>query len=70
MYAMIYNWLVFEIIQSDEFRMWHESLRDPMARARVSSRLRLAQQGNLGDWKPLRDGISEMRIGIGPGYRL
>lgn len=61
---------MFEIIQSDEFKTWHGSLRDPMARARITSRLRLAEQGNLGDWKFLRDGVSEMRIDVGPGYRL
>jgi putative addiction module killer protein len=61
---------MFEIIQSDDFKRWHEGLRDPMARARVLSRLRFAEQGNLGDWKPLRDGVSEMRIDVGPGYRL
>jgi putative addiction module killer protein len=67
---MTYNPVMFEIIQSDEFKTWHGSLRDPMARARITSRLRLAEQGNLGDWKFLRDGVSEMRIDVGPGYRL
>lgn len=61
---------MFEIIQSDEFKTWHLRLRDPTARARVTSRLRLVEQGNLGDWKSLRDGISEIRIDVGPGYRL
>lgn len=61
---------MFEIIQSDEFKGWHSGLRDPIACARVTSRLRLAEQGNLGDWKSLRDGVSEMRIDVGPGYRL
>lgn len=61
---------MFEIIQSDEFREWHGSLRDPMVRVRITSRLRRAEQGNLGDWKSLRDGVSEMRIDVGPGYRL
>lgn len=67
---MTYNSAMFEIIQSDEFKAWHGSLRDQVARARVTSRLRLAEQGNLGDWKFLRDGVSEMRIDVGPGYRL
>lgn len=67
---MAYNSAMFEIIQSDEFKAWHGSLRDQVARARVTSRLRLAEQGNLGDWKFLRDGVSEMRIDVGPGYRL
>lgn len=69
-YAMAYNFPMFEIIQSDEFKVWHGSLRDQIACARVTSRLRLAEQGNLGDWKSLRDGVSEMRIDVGPGYRL
>ncbi len=67
---MAYTLAMFEIIQSDEFKTWHGGLRDPIARARVTSRLRLAEQGNLGDWKSLRDGVSEMRIDVGPGYRL
>lgn len=67
---MTYNPAMFEIIQSDEFKVWHESLRDLIARARVTARLRLAEQGNLGDWKFLRDGVSEMRIDVGAGYRL
>ena len=70
LYVMIYNPPVFELIQSDEFKKWHEGLRDAVARARVSSRLRLAEQGNLGDCKSLRDGVSEMRIDVGPGYRM
>lgn len=61
---------MFEIIQSDEFKSWHDDLRDKVARARVTARIRLAEHGNLGDWKPLRDGVSEMRINVGPGYRL
>lgn len=61
---------MFEILQSDEFKTWHRCLRDPTARARISSRLRLAELGNLGDWKSLRDGVSEMRVDVGPGYRL
>jgi putative addiction module killer protein len=61
---------MFEIIQSDEFKAWQDGLRDGTARARISARLRLAEHGHLGDWKVLRDGVSEMRIDVGPGYRL
>ena len=61
---------MFEIIQSDEFKAWHIGLRDPIGRARITSRLRLAELGSLGDWKSLREGIFEMRIEVGPGYRL
>ena len=61
---------MFEIIQSDEFKLWHDGLRDNIARVRISARMRLATQGNLGDWKYLRESVSEMRINVGPGYRL
>lgn len=61
---------MFDVIQSDEFKAWHSGLRDPISRVRIAARLRLAEQGNLGDWKSLRDGISEMRVDVGPGYRI
>jgi len=59
-----------EVVQSREFKVWHDNLRDRIARARITARISLAEHGNLGDWKPVRDGISEMRIDVGPGYRL
>jgi len=61
---------MIEVVQSDEFKAWHDGLRDKIARARITARIRLAEHGNLGDCKPLRDGVSEMRIDTGPGYRL
>ena len=67
------SWLTItaiEVVQSREFKVWHDNLRDRIARARITARIRLAEHGNLGDWKPLRDGVSEMRIDVGPGYRL
>ena len=67
------SWLTInaiEVVQSREFKVWHDNLRDRIARARITARIRLAEHGNLGDWKPLRDGVSEMCIDVGPGYRL
>jgi putative addiction module killer protein len=61
---------MYEVVQSDVFREWLRTLKDARAPARVYARLAMAELGNLGDWKPLRDGISEMRIDTGPGYRL
>jgi putative addiction module killer protein len=53
-----------------EFQDWLDRLRDLRAQVRIAARLRLAEAGNLGDWKPVGGEVSEMRVDIGPGYRL
>ena len=60
--------LIFE--QTDEFASWLKALKDIKAKAKISARLRVAQNGNLGDCQPVGEGVSEMRIHLGPGYRL
>ena len=59
-----------EIIESATFKRWVRGLRDRRAVARINARLRNASLGNFGDTKPVGDGISEMRVHYGPGYRL
>ena len=61
---------MFEIIQSETFQRWLSGLKDRRAVARIHVRLDRAGGGNLGDVKPARDGVSEIRIDYGPGYRL
>lgn len=62
---------MIEIIQSETFARWIGKLKDRAAVMRISARLRrLSETGNFGDAKPVREGISEMRIDHGPGYRL
>jgi putative addiction module killer protein len=58
------------IEQTDEFSVWLKTLRDIKARTKISARLKIAQSGNLGDCEPVGEGVSEMRIHFGPGYRL
>lgn len=60
--------LVFEA--TDVFKDWLFSLRDQRAKARILARVRSAEFGNLGDCSPVGEGVSEMRIHYGPGYRL
>jgi len=59
-----------EIIQSATFHRWRSALRDRQAVARINARIRRLAEGNPGDVKSLRDGISELRIDHGPGYRV
>ena len=61
---------MFTVRQTQEFQEWLDDLKDIKAQLRIVARLRLAEAGNLGDWKPLGNEVSEMRIAIGPGYRL
>lgn len=59
-----------EIIKSDTFDRWLRTLRDSQAKARVEMRIRRLSLGNPGDVQPIGDGLSEMRIDYGPGYRV
>lgn len=49
---------------------WLRRLRDIQAKAAIIRRLNRLEQGNFGDFKPLRDGVHELRIDVGPGYRV
>ena len=61
---------MIELIKTDVFDRWLTELRDIRARARIEARIRRLSLGNPGDVKPVGEGISEMRIDYGPGYRV
>lgn len=62
---------MIEVLQTDEFTKWLKRLKDTAARARILVRIqRLTLTENFGDAKSVGDGVSEMRIDYGPGYRL
>jgi len=52
------------------FTEWLFELKDPQARRRILARLRRIEQGNFGDCKHLQDGVHELRLFFGPGYRV
>lgn len=58
------------ISETDTYSKWFVKLRDPRARAKILARLRRVELGNFGDCEPVGEGISELRIHYGPGYRI
>ncbi|MCC7069885.1 MAG: type II toxin-antitoxin system RelE/ParE family toxin [Deltaproteobacteria bacterium] len=61
---------MLEIRKSAEFAAWLDDLRDLRGRARVQARIERLAAGNPGDVKPVGQGVSELRIDYGPGYRV
>ena len=61
---------MIEVRQTAVFRAWVKGLRDLRARARIAVRIDRLAEGNPGDVKSVGDGVSELRIDCGPGYRL
>lgn len=56
--------------QTAEFVNWLDKLKDKRAQLRIAARLRLAEAGNLGNWNSIDGALSEMKVDVGPGYRL
>jgi putative addiction module killer protein len=67
---MSYNTPVIEIRETESFSLWLTALRDTQARARIAARVRRLAFGNPGDVRPVGEGVSELRIHFGPGYRV
>ena len=62
---------MIEVRRTDEFAKWLKRLKDPDAKSRINLRIRrIALTGNLGDYKPVGDGVCELRVDYGPGYRM
>ena len=59
-----------EIRKTDLFVQWLDDLSDHQARARVQARIERLATGNPGDVAPVGEGVSELRIDYGPGYRV
>ena len=61
---------MFEVRKTEVYAKWLDKLRDPRARARVLVRVERLTAGNPGDVRPIGEGVSELRIDYGPGYRV
>ena len=61
---------MIEIRKTDLFAQWLDNLSDIRARARIQARIERLAAGNPGDVEPVGEGVSELRINYGPGYRV
>jgi putative addiction module killer protein len=61
---------MLSIRQTDVFKDWFSDLRDQNAKRRIAQRIVRLQAGLLGDVKPVGEGVSELRVDYGPGYRV
>jgi putative addiction module killer protein len=59
-----------QIQQTETYAKWFAGLPDRVARARIDIRIRRLSMGNAGDAKPVGEGVSELRVDHGPGYRV
>ena len=69
-YRLGYGGPRYSIQTAEAFDRWFESLKDRRAKARIQARIDRAEDGNFGDCEPVGEGVSEMRIHHGPGYRV
>lgn len=61
---------MLEVRRTEQFDVWLRSLRDLAGKMRIIKRIERAAAGNMGDVAPVGDGVMEMRLFFGPGYRL
>jgi putative addiction module killer protein len=69
-YRLGYGGPRYAIRTAQAFDRWFEGLKDRRASARIQARIDRAEDGNFGDTEPVGEGVSEMRIHHGPGYRV
>ena len=62
--------MAYVVKQTGTFIAWHHRLKDRVARIAIARRLEHVEAGTLGDVKPVGGGVSELRMNVGPGYRL
>ncbi|WP_338446416.1 type II toxin-antitoxin system RelE/ParE family toxin [Pelagerythrobacter marensis] len=68
--SVSYKGQAFQLEETQVFSDWLGSLRDRRAKARIVDRLKRASNGNFGDHKSVKGGVFEMRVDVGPGYRV
>lgn len=69
-HSVLYKGQGFSLEQSADFARWLKKLRDQNGRLRILKRLRRLSDGQFGDCQPVGDGVHELRMFFGPGYRV
>jgi putative addiction module killer protein len=70
LYSIGYIGIMVSVLRTTIFDDWMSALRDPVAKSKIIVRIHAMEGGHLGDWKPIGDGVSELRVHSGPGYRV
>jgi len=68
--TIVYTWIMTKVHKSSVFIKWLKKLKDHVAKALIVARVKRLDEGNPGDSGPVGEGLSEMRIHYGPGYRV
>jgi putative addiction module killer protein len=61
---------MYEVQQTSVYAVWFQTLRDRTAKGRIAARIERVQLGNFGDTKSVGDGVRELRMDFGPGFRV
>ncbi len=70
MYPIGYNEPMYSIYTTEVFDKWFGKLKDQQAKKRIQVRIDRVEDGNFGDSEPIGEGVSELRLFFGPGYRV
>lgn len=67
---MTYAWRMMKLEKTDEYQDWFTGLSDKLVKARIEARIRRLQDGNPGDVEPVGEGVSELKLHFGSGWRV
>lgn len=67
---MVYTEYVYKVLQTETYKKWFRKLRDDVAKRNITLRIERMKNGNFGDSKTIGEGVFELRIDVGKGYRV